>query len=324
MIKLAIIGLGRWGQELVKSVNSKSKIVKFTSVISRNPEKIIKESKQLNVIAFRTLEEMLNEKKIDGFVLCTPHSSHEKQIKNLIKYKKAIFVEKPLALNSTSAKKIITVCKKNKILLAVGQNRRFLETFSYLKKQIIQNKIGKITHIEGSFSGKSSFKSNEKSWRNKIAETPLGGMTGKGIHITDLMINLNGRVKKVLARSKRILKNSTLDDSTDVILEFKNGTIGYLSTILATTKYWELRVFGSKGWIKIFDEKSITQKIENKEIQQINLKYKNIERKELEEFAKCIKYRRKFPVDLNEVLENTKVFEACVKSKKLRSKFVKV
>ena len=91
MIKLAIIGLGKWGQELVKSVNSKSKIVKFTSVISRNPEKIIRETKQLKVFAFRTFEEMLNKKKIDGFVLCTPHSSHEKQIKNLIKYKKAIF-----------------------------------------------------------------------------------------------------------------------------------------------------------------------------------------------------------------------------------------
>ena len=36
----------------------------------------------------------------------------------------------------------------------------------------------------------------------KITETPLGGMTGKGIHITDLMINLNGKVKNVLARVK--------------------------------------------------------------------------------------------------------------------------
>ena len=63
MIKLAIIGLGKWGQELVKSINSKSKIVKFTSVISRNPEKIIRETKKLKVVAFRTFEEMLNKKK---------------------------------------------------------------------------------------------------------------------------------------------------------------------------------------------------------------------------------------------------------------------
>ena len=55
MIKLAIIGLGKWGQELVKSVNSKSKSVKFTSVISRYPEKIIKETKQLNVLPKKSI-----------------------------------------------------------------------------------------------------------------------------------------------------------------------------------------------------------------------------------------------------------------------------
>ena len=324
MIELAIIGLGKWGLELVKSVNEKSKVVRFNSVISRNPKRIKNEAGRYNLSIYKNPKDLLNSKKIDGFVLCTPHSSHEKEIKILSRYKKPIFVEKPLALDSKSAKNIISICKKKKILLAVRQNRRFLETYLFLKKQIKKNKIGKITHIGGSFSGKSSFKDNKKSWRNQISETPLGGMTGKGIHITDLMINLNGKVEKVLARSKKILKNSQLDDSTDLILEFKNGTMGYLSTILATNKYWELKVFGSSGWIKIFNEKDLVQQIGNSKIEHINLKYKNIEKRELEEFAKCIKYNKKFPVDLNEVLENTKLFQASVKSKKLNSKFIKV
>jgi len=324
MINLTIVGLGKWGLELVKSVNKNSKVVKFNSVISRNPERIKKEAKKYHLSIYKNYNNLLDDKKIDGFVLCTPHSSHEQEIENLSKYKKPIFVEKPLALDVKSAKNIISICKKRKILLAVGHNRRFLETYQFVKKQIKKNKIGKITHIEGSFSGKSSFKDNKKSWRNKISETPLGGMTGKGIHITDLMINLVGKVDKVLARSKKILKSSQLDDSTDLILEFKNGTMGYLSTILATNKYWELKVFGSDGWIKIFNEKKIIQQIKNKKIEHINLKYKNIEKKELEEFAKCIKYNRKFPVDLNEVLDNTKLFQASIKSKKSNSKFIKL
>ena len=100
--------------------------------------------------------------------------------------------------------------------------------------------------------------------------------------------------------------------------------MGYLSTILATNKYWELKVFGSDGWIKIFNEKKIIQQIKNKKIEHINLKYKNIEKKELEEFARCIKYNRNFPVDLNEVLDNTKLFQASIKSKKSNSKFIKL
>tara|TARA_B110000305_G_C19459893_1_gene653527 strand:+ start:2692 stop:3666 length:975 start_codon:yes stop_codon:yes gene_type:complete len=324
MINLAIVGLGKWGQELVKSVNFNSKIVRFTTVISRNPEKIRKEAKKNNLLIYQNLNDLFNKSKIDGFVLSTPHSLHEKQIKNLVKYKKPIFVEKPLALNSSSATRIITICKKNKILLAIGHNRRFLESYLYLKNQVHKNKIGKITHIEGCFSGKSSFTDDKKSWRNKISETPLGGMTGKGIHITDLMINLNGKVHKVLARSKKILKSSKLDDVTDLILEFNNGTMGYISTILATTKYWEIKVFGSNGWIKIFNEKEVMQKIGKKKVQKITFRYKNIEKKELEEFANCIRLKRNFPVLLNEVMENTKLFEASIKSKKLKSKFVKV
>ena len=50
MINLTIIGLGKWGLELVKSVNKNSKIVKFNSVISRNPERIKKKAKKYNLI----------------------------------------------------------------------------------------------------------------------------------------------------------------------------------------------------------------------------------------------------------------------------------
>ena len=62
MIKLAIIGLGKWGQELVKSVNSKSKVVKFTSVISRNPEKIIKET---NASSIKDMGSVMSKLKRD-------------------------------------------------------------------------------------------------------------------------------------------------------------------------------------------------------------------------------------------------------------------
>src|SRR6056300_171936 len=130
MFNLAIIGLGKWGQTLVKSVQNKSKITKFTSVVSRNPEKISKISKQLNLKTFKTVEDAIKNSKVDGIVMCTPHSTHEKDIINLTKFKKPIFVEKPLALNYLSAKKIINACKKKKIILAVGHNRRFLNTYN--------------------------------------------------------------------------------------------------------------------------------------------------------------------------------------------------
>ena len=55
MKNLTIIGLGKWGETLVKSVQNKSKFVRFSSVISRNPKKIIKISKKYNLKAYNDL-----------------------------------------------------------------------------------------------------------------------------------------------------------------------------------------------------------------------------------------------------------------------------
>ena len=39
MINAAIVGLGRWGQNLVNSVQGKSDKIRFTTGVLRNPEK---------------------------------------------------------------------------------------------------------------------------------------------------------------------------------------------------------------------------------------------------------------------------------------------
>ena len=132
MKRLVIQGLGKWGEILVKSLTN-SKIAKFTSVVSRNPKSINKIAKKYQLKTYLNMSDAINDDKIDGIVLCTPHSIHSKQIIDYSKYKKPIFVEKPLALKVKDAIKAVKFCKQKRILLAVGQNRRFLPTYNYLR-----------------------------------------------------------------------------------------------------------------------------------------------------------------------------------------------
>ena len=55
MINLSIIGLGKWGLELVKSVNKDSKVVRFNSVISRNQKELKKKQKNINFQFIKTI-----------------------------------------------------------------------------------------------------------------------------------------------------------------------------------------------------------------------------------------------------------------------------
>lgn len=111
MKKLLIQGLGKWGEILVKSL-AKSKVAKFTTVVSRNPTSIKSLCHKYKLKSFKSVREAIASEKVDGIVLCTPHSIHTKQIIEYSKFKKPIFVEKPLALKSSDAKKAILYTKK--------------------------------------------------------------------------------------------------------------------------------------------------------------------------------------------------------------------
>lgn len=319
MKKLLIQGLGKWGEILVKSL-AKSKVAKFTTVVSRNPTSIKSLCHKYKLKSFKSVREAIASEKVDGIVLCTPHSIHTKQIIEYSKFKKPIFVEKPLALKSSDAKKAILYTKKNNILLAVGQNRRFLNTFLYLKKIIKMGKLGNILHVEANFSGPSGFRHAKSGWRSNSKESPAGGMTGKGIHMTDLMISLLGEVKSVQARSKKQFLKNDMDDTTDIILEFKSGQTGYLSTITATADIWRFQVFGTKGWIELRDEHNLFIKMINEKSKSIKIKKINTEKIELETFVKAFKNHNKYPITLKEAYNNIKLLEKInlsIKQKKM-------
>ena len=307
MKRLVIQGLGKWGEILVKSLTN-SKIAKFTSVVSRNPKSINKIAKKYQLKTYLNMSDAINDDKIDGIVLCTPHSIHSKQIIDYSKYKKPIFVEKPLALKVKDAIKAVKFCKQKRILLAVGQNRRFLPTYNYLRNILAKNKLGKILHIEANFSGPSGFRHAKSGWRSNSKESPAGGMTGKGIHMTDLMISLLGPIKSVRARSKKQFLKNNMDDTTDVNIEFKNGTTGYLSTLTATADIWRFQVFGTLGWAEIRNENNLTIKMNYKKESKIDIKKINIEKSELETFVKSFN-KKNFPVKNIEAIENIRLLE---------------
>ena len=76
MIRAAIIGLGTWGQNLVRSVPPDSPHIRFTAFATRTPEKArdFAASRGLRMLA--SYEAALADPDIDAVVLATPHSLH--------------------------------------------------------------------------------------------------------------------------------------------------------------------------------------------------------------------------------------------------------
>src|SRR5271169_2612404 len=132
MIDAAIVGLGRWGTTLVEAVQGKSKGLRFTRAVSRNPDRVRSFAAQHRLGLVNELEPVLADPSIDAVVLATPHSLHCEQIIAVAAAGKAVFCEKPLTLKKAEAVRAIEACRASGIVLGVGTDKRFFPSLHEL------------------------------------------------------------------------------------------------------------------------------------------------------------------------------------------------
>lgn len=314
MIDAAIVGLGWWGQVLARSVHDKSEKIRFVRGVTRTPSRAEHFSRETGIPVDSDYESMLADPHVHAVVLATPHSQHAEQIAAAARANKHVFVEKPLTLRAHDAERAFDACEAAGVVLAVGQNRRFLPAVAELKRLIAEDRIGKILHIEGNFSGPSGYRHQPGAWRASVAESPSGGMTGKGLHITDLMIDLLGPPVEVDARSFRQVLEVEMDDTTVMLLRFAGGETAYLASLTATADEWRLQVLGAGGWIEVRDERTLTLAPVKQEKIVREFEPCDIERRELEAFADTIISGAPYPVTRAQAVANIRLLEAIARS----------
>jgi predicted dehydrogenase len=283
MNEIAIIGIGRWGKNLIREF---SKISKLKICMTTGDKKNIVWLKENhpNVIHTTNILDILNDPNIDAVIIATPIKTHYILAKKILESKKHAFVEKPLAKTTPEITKLIKIAKKNERSLFVGHVFLHNEVFKKLKL-ILKNES--IKHAIFEWKKFGTF--DEDIFQNLAS------------HDFSLILNLFGIPKKMIITEK--IKFITKVDRFSLDLYFNNNiksqiTIDRLSnykkkTVNIITKnnlyLWdddELYKFGKKDQIykKIFKSKKTPLFLE------------------CQEFLKCIN-RKKYSVDSAELAQ---------------------
>jgi predicted dehydrogenase len=324
MLRAAIVGIGTWGQNLVRSVEGSGSI-RFVAGATRTPGKAEEFCARHGMSLFPSYEKLL-ESDVDAVVLTTPHSQHCAEILAAAKAGKHVFVEKPLGLSLAESARAVAACAQSKVTLAVGYNWRFQPALREIKAMLDDGRLGKLLHLEGNFCGPSVYRFGREHWRHDRDETPTGGMTGRGVHVVDAMLYLAGHIDSVASQSLRLARDFGMDDTTSMLFRFAGGPTGYLGTVVATAETWRLQVFGSKGWAEVGDVEHLTtwqmrvafvdskDPMKREKPKTIGFPQVSTERAELEHFAENALARRPLAVPGGDEVHNVAVLEAIVKS----------
>ena len=312
MINAAIVGIGRWGRVLVDSVQGVSEAIRFTAGVTRTRSKAEAYCRDQGIDLRDDFEAILNDESIDAVVLATPHTGHAEQIIAAAAAGKHVFTEKPFTLDKASAEAAVEACAAAGVALGLGHNRRFCANTIELKRMVEAGELGTLMHVEANFS--ADLAQAGDTWRDSRAESPAGGMTSLGIHALDTVIHLCGRIDDVDVRSRRRALPFDIDDTTCMLFDFENGMSGYLATLAASGRLWQVRVFGSAGWAEMRGLDTLVKTPVEGKAEVIDYPAEESVKAELESFAAAASGGPAYVITPDEMIHGVAVLEAIIAS----------
>lgn len=259
-IKLGIIGAGNFGKAFLLPAFNKQKNIRFQGIVTASGVSSSSMAEKYNMEFMSSkAEDLIENKEINSILVASRHDSHASYVMQCIENDKAVFVEKPLAINKSELNAIKELYDKkisegkNPIIM-VGYNRRFSPLAKLLKKVFseIKKPISVIYRINAG-----------EIPRTEWVHDPLQGggrIIGEVCHFIDFITYITGEIP-IKASGISLKENGKpIDDVVTLNIEYPNGSIGtihYFSNGNSSMPKEYIEVFGGNISAKLTNFKSI-------------------------------------------------------------------
>jgi predicted dehydrogenase len=205
--------------------------------------------------AFDDLDELLRQDDIRIVALCTPNFLHAEQGIAAARAGKHVIVEKPIALDLPSLRRLDRAVQSAGIKSVVSFVLRWNPLFDNIRAMLRQRLLGEVFYAEVDYMHAIDVRLRQHRWHHKKA---LGGsalLTG-GCHAVDgLRWFVQDDAVEVTAYSSRSRKNRLgfeYDPNIVTIVKFAGGVVGKVAcSIESQMPYlFNVELFGDKGSIR--------------------------------------------------------------------------
>lgn len=244
---------------------------------------------------------VVERKDIEMVDISTPGNLHAPMAIAAAQAGKHVICEKPLANSLEEAKQMLRAVEKAGVMHMVNFNYRRIPAVAFAKKLIGEGRIGQPYHYHGAYLQDWIMDPEfPLVWRLDKKLAGSGALGDIGAHAADLAQYLNGDIESVAGQMTTFIKERpmpgsgegawgakgkggkgkvTVDDDTNFLARFKNGSVGvFESTRFAGGRrnYNTFQVYGSKGSLSFnleqMNELEFFDRTEPSEVQA----YKNI------------------------------------------------
>ncbi|MFC1463844.1 MAG: inositol 2-dehydrogenase [Candidatus Brachytrichaceae bacterium NZ_4S206] len=250
MIGVAFIGVGRMGLTHLRNLAAMPDVrVVVVADVKRDAAeqgKVIARAER----ATDDVEGAITDPAVDAVVIVTPTPTHAHLIEVAANVGKAIWCEKPIALDLDETQRIVTLVNEKRVPVQIGFMRRFDPGYQAAKRKIEAGELGRIETFRA--LGRDTY------------PPPLKFLQGSGgifldmaVHDFDLARYLVGEVEEVHAWGATLIDERFQEagdvDTAVTLLRFANGALGVVETARRSAWGYDIRteVAGAQGKVVV-------------------------------------------------------------------------
>jgi UDP-N-acetyl-2-amino-2-deoxyglucuronate dehydrogenase len=266
-LKFATIGCGRIAKKHMEGIANNYRDAELIAlcdvILDRAQEKAddynefltLRGIKKTGIKLYSDYKEMIRNEKIDVVTIATESGYHPDVTIYCLNAGINVIVEKPMALSTVDADRMIDTASVNKKKLCICHQNRFNKPIQQLRKAVDNNRFGRI--INGTARilwnrGMGYYK--QAPWRGTW-KLDGGTLMNQCIHNIDLLQwMMGGEIDTVYAQCDTYLRDIEGEDFGAIIIRFKNGAIGIVegsACVFPMNLEETLSIFGEKGTVCI-------------------------------------------------------------------------
>ena len=161
-------------------------MVAFCDLIVERAEKAKAQYGTPDAVVYEDYKELLKDETIDVVHVCTPNRSHSFITVDALDAGKHVMCEKPMAINTVEAKKMLDAQKRSGKKLTIGYQSRQRADSQYLKQEAVNGTIGDIYYAKATALRRRAV----PTWGVFLNEYEQGGgpLIDIGTHSLDLTL----------------------------------------------------------------------------------------------------------------------------------------
>lgn len=248
MVKIAVIGCGYWGPNLIRNFRS-AQNCEMVICCDKDEQRLKRMRSLYPEVAVTTDYHDLLDAGIDAVAIATPVWTHHYFAKTFLMADKHVFVEKPITRSSEECIDLIKVAQSRQKILMVGHTFEYTAAVNKIKEIIESGEIGEVIYI-------SSTRVNLGLFQKDI--NVIWDLAPHDISIISYILE-----KEPVSVNARGLDHyqKGIEEVALTTLQYDNGTIAFLhNSWLNPNKIRTMVFVGSKKML-VYDDNSPNEKI---------------------------------------------------------------